>query len=66
MPIFDPNRPLDGEVIDASTASDANWKQSAVTTNSSSTVKGLTNGTRHWFRVSPLIGNDEVPEATHF
>ncbi|MCX6899893.1 MAG: fibronectin type III domain-containing protein [Verrucomicrobia bacterium] len=37
--------------------SDAGWRQLGFTTNSSFTAKGLTSGTKYWFRVCSLLGD---------
>lgn len=59
MPIFDSRKPHNGEVIVAGPTNDAHWKQTGVTTHGSTTVKGLTSGTKYWLRVRALLGDQQ-------
>jgi len=40
---------------------DANWRQVGVTTHSILTVTGLMSGTKYWFRVCALLGDEQSP-----
>ncbi|MFZ2640707.1 MAG: fibronectin type III domain-containing protein [Verrucomicrobiia bacterium] len=52
MPIFDLHPLRKGEDFNPGPTNNAHWRQAGVTTHSSFTVKGLTSGTKHWFRVA--------------